>query len=149
MQIIQRIFRLILASLVVISVGDAVAQQLPGAGKPFSNYRSPPTVSPYMNLFRNNGTAFDYQTLVQPMLQQQQINQRQQRTNLRQYQTNLQQQQTNQTQQRNIRRASQQVTMPFPQAALRPTGVGLTRRVGSRFMNLYNYYPPARVQQRR
>jgi hypothetical protein len=57
--------------------------------KPFSNISREPTISPYMLLFNNDGlrdTSFNYQTLVQPMLQQQQINQ----------QVNRQQQQINQ-----------------------------------------------------
>ncbi|HJQ81654.1 MAG TPA: hypothetical protein VJ828_16950 [Lacipirellulaceae bacterium] len=48
------------------------------ASKPFSGYTPSPTVSPYLNLFREDldGTSdFNYQTLVRPMLQQQQINQ--------------------------------------------------------------------------
>jgi hypothetical protein len=46
--------------------------------KPFSNYTPPPTVSPYLNLFReerDGSSDFNYQTLVRPLLQQQQINQ--------------------------------------------------------------------------
>lgn len=45
--------------------------------KPFSGASSGPTISPYMNLFREDfGDASDlnYQTLVRPQLQQQQIN---------------------------------------------------------------------------
>jgi hypothetical protein len=48
------------------------------AGKPFSGYTPAPTVSPYLNLFRDDldgSSDFNYQTLVRPMLQQQQINQ--------------------------------------------------------------------------
>lgn len=46
--------------------------------KPFTSYSSQPTVSPYLNLFRNDlngGGNFNYSTLVQPQLQQQQLNQ--------------------------------------------------------------------------
>jgi hypothetical protein len=46
--------------------------------KPFTGYSSQPTVSPYLNLFRtdlNGGGNFNYSTLVQPQLQQQQVNQ--------------------------------------------------------------------------
>jgi len=46
--------------------------------KPFSNYSTGPSVSPYLNLFRNdlNGqNQFNYSTLVEPLLQQQQFNQ--------------------------------------------------------------------------
>jgi hypothetical protein len=55
------------------------------ASKPFSNYSPPPTVSPYLNLFREDldGTSdFNYQTLVRPLLQQQQINQQVERQGL-------------------------------------------------------------------
>jgi hypothetical protein len=53
--------------------------------KPFSNLTSAPTVSPYLNLFRNdlNGQSdFNYQTLVRPQLQQQQVNSQLQRQDL-------------------------------------------------------------------
>jgi hypothetical protein len=46
--------------------------------KPFSSVQSQPTVSPYLNLFRTDlstGGNFNYSTLVQPQLQQQQLNQ--------------------------------------------------------------------------
>jgi hypothetical protein len=46
--------------------------------KPYSNYSTGPSVSPYLNLFRNdlNGqNQFNYSTLVEPQLQQQQMNQ--------------------------------------------------------------------------
>jgi hypothetical protein len=52
--------------------------------KPFANYSPPPTVSPYLNLFREDDNGFDdfnYQTLVRPQLQQQQFNQQVQRQN--------------------------------------------------------------------
>jgi hypothetical protein len=45
--------------------------------KPFSNTSSRPAVSPYLNLFRDDldGSGdFNYQTLVRPQLQQQQLN---------------------------------------------------------------------------
>ena len=50
------------------------------ASKPFSSYSgsSSPAVSPYLNLFRTDlstGGNFNYSTLVQPQLQQQQVNQ--------------------------------------------------------------------------
>jgi hypothetical protein len=53
--------------------------------KPFSSYQSSPTVSPYLNLFRTDlegGNNFNYSTLVQPQLQQQQMNQQLERQNL-------------------------------------------------------------------
>jgi hypothetical protein len=62
----------------------------PGAGvgnasKPFSSYSSSPTVSPYLNLFREDlegGGDLNYNTLVRPQLQQQQFNQQVQRQNM-------------------------------------------------------------------
>jgi hypothetical protein len=58
-------------------IGLGVGSPSP-AGKPFSGYTPPPTVSPYLNLFREDldgSSDFNYQTLVRPLLQQQQINQ--------------------------------------------------------------------------
>ena len=55
------------------------------SSKPFSSVSSSPTVSPYLNLFREDfdgGGDFNYQTLVRPQLQQQQYNQQFQRQNL-------------------------------------------------------------------
>jgi hypothetical protein len=52
------------------------------ARKPFSSYAAAPTVSPYLNLFREDlrgQSAFNYSTLVRPALQQQQLNQQLQR----------------------------------------------------------------------
>lgn len=53
--------------------------------KPFSSYSAPPTVSPYMNLFRvdlNGNNNLNYSTLVRPQLQQQQMNQQLEQQNL-------------------------------------------------------------------
>jgi hypothetical protein len=52
--------------------------------KPFSRVSYGPTVSPYMNLFRDDldGSGdFNYQTLVRPQLEQQRINEQVQRQN--------------------------------------------------------------------
>jgi hypothetical protein len=57
----------------------------PAANKPFTSYSPAPTVSPYLNLFREDfegGGDFNYNTLVRPMLQQQQFNQQVQRQNI-------------------------------------------------------------------
>jgi hypothetical protein len=54
-------------------------------GKPFAGFSPSPTVSPYLNLFRDDfdgSSDFNYNTLVRPMLQQQQFNQQQQRQNM-------------------------------------------------------------------
>lgn len=56
------------------SVGSSAAPQ----SKPFSSFSPQPTVSPYLNLFRvdlNGNNDFNYSTLVQPQLQQRQLNQ--------------------------------------------------------------------------
>lgn len=53
--------------------------------KPFSNFSQGPTVSPYLNLFRvdqNGFQGFNYSTLVEPELRQQQMNQQQRQQNL-------------------------------------------------------------------
>jgi hypothetical protein len=55
------------------------------APKPFTSYSPAPTVSPYLNLFREDlegGGDFNYNTLVRPQLQQQQFNQQVQRQGL-------------------------------------------------------------------
>jgi hypothetical protein len=48
------------------------------ANKPFTGYRPPPAVSPYLNLFRNDtdgGLVDNYTTLVRPFVDQQMTNQ--------------------------------------------------------------------------
>lgn len=55
------------------------------ASKPFSSYSPAPTTSPYLNLFREDlegNSDLNYNTLVRPMLQQQQFNDRIQRQNM-------------------------------------------------------------------
>ena len=50
--------------------------------KPYANYSPSPTVSPYLNLFREDldgQSDLNYQTLVQPQLRQQAVNERLQR----------------------------------------------------------------------
>ena len=59
-------------------IGLGVNTSSGGGSKPFSSYTTAPTVSPYLNLFRNdlNGQSdFNYSTLVKPQLQQLQTNQ--------------------------------------------------------------------------
>ena len=56
-----------------------------GSNKPFTSFSPAPTVSPYLNLFREDlagGSDLNYNTLVRPMLQQQQFNQQVQRQGL-------------------------------------------------------------------
>ena len=132
---------LIVACLIDAGAGNAMAQGASIITKPFSDYRPSPTVSPYMNLFRDTDTGgggFDYQTLVRPQLRQQRFNQRQQQTNRLQRRTNLRQQRSSQRQQQSNRQSSQRARSPIPQVALRPTGVGLRGPVGSRYANTYS-----------
>lgn len=56
-----------------------------GVDKPFSSISPEPTVSPYMNLFREDfegNSDVNYNTLVRPQLQQQQFNQQVQRQSM-------------------------------------------------------------------
>ncbi|MEX2171955.1 MAG: hypothetical protein WD851_21725 [Pirellulales bacterium] len=97
------------------------------ASKPFSGASTRPTVSPYLNLFREDlegFSDFNYQTLVRPQLQQQEINQ------------NLQRQQ----QEINIKVQSlsaRQAFTPQGSQSQMPTGHQTT------FRNLSHYYPLA------
>jgi hypothetical protein len=62
-----------------LGVGPSVA------GKPFQSFSPSPTVSPYLNLFREDregGGDLNYNTLVRPMLQQQSFNEQVQRQNI-------------------------------------------------------------------
>jgi hypothetical protein len=55
------------------------------SSKPFSTYSPAPTVSPYLNLFREDfdgNSDLNYNTLVRPMLQQQQFNEQMQRQSI-------------------------------------------------------------------
>lgn len=52
------------------------------SNKPFNSFTPPPTTSPYLNLFRDDregGGDLNYNTIVRPMLQQQQFNEQVQR----------------------------------------------------------------------
>ncbi len=65
-------------------IGLGLTESLSG-NKPFSGFSQGPTISPYLNLFRtdlsgNNG--LNYSTLVQPQLQQEQVNRQQQREDM-------------------------------------------------------------------
>jgi hypothetical protein len=64
-------------------IGLGLDQSYSGS-KPFSNFSQGPAVSPYLNLFRvdqNGFQGFNYSTLVEPQLRQQQVNQQQQQQN--------------------------------------------------------------------
>ena len=102
MRILNPSLPLILVGLVVIASGQAMAQSGSyGISKPFSNYQPRPTVSPYINLFRDldsGSGVYDYQTLVRPYLRQQKTNTRQRMLNQRQRDLNLQQQRSGQGQ---------------------------------------------------
>jgi hypothetical protein len=70
-----------------VGYGGSVSwQTLAGpASKPFANVTPTPTVSPWMNMFRDDlsgADALNYQTLVRPMLNQQQVNHQLERQNI-------------------------------------------------------------------
>lgn len=68
------------AARIGLGVGDSFS-----GTKPFSGFSQGPAISPYLNLFRvdqNGFQGFNYSTLVQPQLQQQQVNQQVQRQNM-------------------------------------------------------------------
>lgn len=71
--------------------GIAFAGSVARAQQPFQNYQQSPTVSPYLNLTQNRGNSQTYQTLVRPLLEQQQQNVQTQRqiNNLTAQQQNL------------------------------------------------------------
>ena len=101
--------------------------------KPFSGINSAPTVSPYLNLFRtdlNGGSNYNYSTLVQPQLQQQQINQQLER----------------QTIQNNRR-----LTSIAAQADFNPQGAKDQFPTGHQTVFNYwgHYFPAAQVRQKR
>jgi hypothetical protein len=65
-------------------IGLGLDQSYSG-NKPFSGFSRGPAISPYLNLFRvdqNGFQGFNYSTLVQPQLQQQQVNQQLERQTL-------------------------------------------------------------------
>jgi hypothetical protein len=93
------------------------------ASKPFANVRHSPTVSPYMNLFRNDLSGADdlnYQTLVQPQLRQQEFNR----------QFDIQEQQINR---RLNALAARNAFSPQGSANMMPTGHAATHRYYSHF----------------
>jgi hypothetical protein len=101
--------------------------------KPFSSYQSSPTVSPYLNLFRTDlqgGGNFNYSTLVQPQLQQQQLNQQLER-------------QTSQTNRRLQTIAAQSDYNAQGSKDQYPTGHQTV------FNYMGHYYQPAQVKQKR
>ena len=103
------------------------------SSKPFSSVQSAPTVSPYLNLFRTDlqgGGNFNYSTLVQPQLQQQQLNQQLERQN----------QQTN----RRLQSIAAQADYNYQGAKDQyPTGHQTV------FGYTGHYYQPAQVKQKR
>jgi hypothetical protein len=103
------------------------------ASKPFTGISSAPTVSPYLNLFRtdlNGGGNFNYSTLVQPQLQQQQVNQQLERQTLQ-----------------NNRR----LTSIAAQADFNPQGAKDQYPTGHQTVFNYwgHYFPAAQVRQKR
>jgi hypothetical protein len=112
-------------------IGLGVGSSSP-ASKPFSGYTPPPTISPYLNLFREDfdgSSDFNYQTLVRPMLQQQQFNQQVER-------------QAMEMARRMQSMAAQSDFNPQGSTTQFPTGHQAT------FMYYGHYYPTANVRRR-
>jgi|SRR6185437_2726146 len=110
----------------VLALGEPVfSQQMsrPRAPRQYRGVANEPYVSPYLNLVRpGSDPGLNYYTLVQPLLQQQQINLQQNR-NVQNLGRQLQQQQA-------------EIMTPYGAVGrLRPTGRGAT------FMNYSHYYP--------
>lgn len=96
--------------------------------KPFAAHRPSSTVSPWMNMFRDDLSGngdLNYQTLVQPQLQQQQINRQLERQNLA---------------------LGQRVQAVSAQSAYQPQGSTQIYPTGhpTAFMNYMHYYPTPR-----
>jgi hypothetical protein len=101
--------------------------------KPFTGFSQGPTVSPYLNLFRvdqNGFQGFNYSTLVQPQLQQQQVNRQQERQ---------------------IQQTSGRLQAIAAQAAFNVQGSKESFPTGHQtaFQYLGHYYPQPRQQQKK
>ena len=103
-------------------------------GKPFGNYTPPPTISPYMNLYREGVTGIDnYNALVRPVIEQQQRNQQTQRELSRL-------QQSTRAQTSNLQRLNQQ-TNPYQRAVPGYGSAGQQSQRPAGYMNYHQYYP--------
>jgi hypothetical protein len=100
-----------------------------GGAKPFANVQRRPTLSPYLNLLRNDGDDLgglpNYHTFVRPMLQQQR---------------------TNRSTSRQIQGLSQEVQAVNRQLAYQSSESSVLRPTGHQtvFMNFSHYYPMGR-----
>jgi hypothetical protein len=133
MRITRRIITLSVVCGFTLTASSAFGQ-FGTSQKPFANVRSPSPVSPYLNLFRDDGALSNYFSLVQPQLEQQRFNQNQVRTNQRQQQVAARQQIELQSVAVRVRAQDQQ--------ELRPTGRRGSIPLQQRFMNLGSYFGP-------
>ena len=133
MRITRRIITLSVVCGLTLTVSSAFAQ-FGTSQKPFSNVRSPSPVSPYLNLFRDDGALSNYFSLVQPQLEQQRFNQNQVRTNQRQQQVAARQQLELQSVAVRVRAQDLQ--------ELRPTGRRGAIPLQQRFMNFGAFFGP-------
>ena len=102
--------------------------------KPFGNYTPAPTISPYMNLYREGVTGIDnYNALVRPVIEQQQRNQRTQRELSRL-------QQSTRAQSSNLQRLNQR-TNPYQRAVPSYGSGGQQGQRPAGYMNYHQYYP--------
>jgi len=121
------------SSMGAARIGLGVGGTSSSGYKPFAGYTPTPTVSPYLNLFRTDlrgDNAFNYSTLVQPLLQQQQTNQQLQRQQM-------------QVARRLQAIAAQNEYNPQGSKELYPTGHQTV------FQYLGHYYPATQPRQRR
>lgn len=111
------------------STSGAIAPPRPrSAGKPFQGVSASPTVSPYLNLFREEISTElpNYYTFVRPMQEQLQ---------------------TNRSQQQELTRLQRQVqSMPYgsPSSGMRSTGRLPDTGHGTRYFNTSGYFPAGR-----
>jgi hypothetical protein len=109
---------------IVLFCGEAFAQNYrPRAPRRYRGVTNEPVTSPYLNLVRPDADpGFNYYTLVQPQVQQMDLNQQQVQQNFRFGQQ--------------IRQTQADLMTPYgPRTTIRPTGHQATR------MNYSHYYP--------
>ena len=131
MRRIPLIIVLSLFCVIGLSASTASAQFFGTSQKPFSNLQTPPTVSPYLNMFILDEGISTYHSLVKPQLQQQRFNQNQIRQNQSQERFAARQQLELQSLSVRVRAGDQ--------GQLRPTGRG-GMSITSRFMNFGSFF---------
>jgi hypothetical protein len=135
----KRLFTALLLGLMVSSLVGSAALAAPpyGPARPGRFQPAKPTLSPYLDLFRENrGLLPNYHTFVRPKIEQQEFNQQQQLFNDRQLMVNETQRRTNVT----IQDSMQQLQQGGGTMRIRPAG-GAQTGIGSGFRNFSHFYP--------